>query len=76
MFPRTKQQRITMDTFLTFYFYQYEVRLKTIAQTQLKGKKKNWLFQDRWIGDEMADSRRNSKAAQFIKSVRGISLIP
>ena len=24
---------------------QYEVRLKTIAQTLLKGKKKHWLFQ-------------------------------
>ena len=87
-------------------FFQYEVRLKTIAQTLLKGRKRRWifqvlyllhkfdftdslsyyvnnrvllherncylhvrLFQDRWLGDELSDPKRNTKAEMYKRSV-------
>ena len=49
---------------------QYEVRLKTIAQRLLGGKKKNWHHADRWIGDELGSPAHNPKAAQFKQVVR------
>jgi myosin-1 len=51
---------------------QYEVRLKTVAQTLLQGKKKNWGFQDRWLGDEMSASKHNSKATTFAHTMIAI----
>ena len=51
---------------------QYEVRLKTVAQTLLQGKKKKWGFQDRWLGDEMSDSKHNPKATAFVRNVSSL----
>jgi len=52
-----------------FSLLQYEVRLKTIAQVLVGGKKRNWHHADRWIGDELGSSAHNPKAAQFNKVV-------
>lgn len=56
---------------------QYEVRLKTIAYTLLGGRKTQWHFNERWIGDELSMTQYNSKASQYIKQVnyKGDTLI-
>jgi len=54
---------------------QYEMRLKTIAYTLLGGKKREWRFQERWIGDELSIPEKNSKSDQFQRQVHTTTLI-
>lgn len=54
---------------------QFEVRMKTVAMTILQGRKKNWRFQDRWLGDELAKPEHNKSAASFEQSLTGYQTI-
>ena len=55
---------------VTQSFQQYEARLKTIAQTLLGGKKKQWLHNQRWFGDELGIKQRNPKADDYARQVQ------
>ena len=47
---------------------QYEVRMKTVAQTLLAGRKRHWLYQQRWLGDEFGKAvQGTSSNHQFVK---------
>ena len=74
--PTTPSPPICIKHTHTHTILQFEVRMKTVAMTILQGRKKNWRFQDRWLGDELGKPEHNKSAASFeqvVSSVHGDS---
>lgn len=46
------------------------MRLKVHAYTVLAGRKPQWRFQEKWIGDEFSIPERNPHSAKFHQAVR------